>query len=227
MSRNNTIGIVGHVTVTPKLVVDAADWERKVYETALKRVRPSGAEDIYIVQFSGRAVGSEKDLQKIKEGIEVLIGGEIRTENAHDPAPEENRMKVYIYAEVIAVNVPPIIDQNEVKLHGHICKLPHYRETRRRAKNGGRIAAASIIVAVNSPAGTNYIPCACFGWQAVKAKTLEAGDEVEIYGRFQSRDYRKHIEGRKVPYLCTVYEVSVRKLETIEKEGEMTGGKGK
>ena len=78
------------------------------------------------------------------------------------------------------------------------------------------------MVAVNSGAATNYIPCVCFGWQAFKANTLEIGDYVEVYGRFQSRDYKKRIEGRKLPFLSTVYEVCAIKFksETKEKETE-------
>ena len=57
MSRNNTIGIVGEITAPPELIVDAADWARKVYEVELTRMRPSGTEDTYILQYDGRAAG--------------------------------------------------------------------------------------------------------------------------------------------------------------------------
>ncbi len=222
MSRNNTIGIVGYIKTPPELIIDAADWARKVYETTLTRTRPSETEDTFILQFDGRAAGSEEMLAKITEGAEVLIGGEIRSENVHDPKPEESRVKVYIYAEVIAVNDPPVNDQNEVTICGNICKPPRFRSTRRRTQRGKRVAATSIMVAVNSGAATNYIPCVCFGWQAFKANTLEIGDYVEVYGRFQSRDYKKRIEGRKLPFLSTVYEVCAIKFksETKEKETE-------
>ena len=222
MSRNNTIGIVGYIKNPPELIVEAADWARKVYETTLTRTRPSGTEDTYILQFDGRAAGSKEMLERIVEGAEVLIGGEIRSENVHDPKPEESRVKVYIYAEVIAVNDPPVNDQNEVTICGNICKSPRFRSTRRRTQRGKRVAATIIMVAVNSGAATNYIPCVCFDWQAFKANTLEIGDYVEIYGRFQSRDYRKRIEGRKLPFLSTVYEVCAIKFksETKEKETE-------
>lgn len=226
MKRNNTIGIVGEIMAPPELIVDAADWARKIYETKLKRTRPSGTEDIFVLQFDGRATGSEEMLQKIRLGTVVIIGGEIRSENVRDPQPEENRVKVYIYAEVITVNDPPIKDQNEVEICGNICQPPRLRSTHRRSAKGKRAAATSIMVVVNSQSGTNYIPCVCFGWQAFRANLLKVGDYVEIYGRFQSRDYKKRIEGRGVPYLCTVYEVCAFKLknenrkEKPKKEGE-------
>lgn len=220
MKRNNTIGIVGHIKTTPELIIEAADWTRKVYETTLTRTRPSETEDTYILQFDGRAAGSKEMLEKIVAGAEVLIGGEIRSENVHDPKPEESRVKVYIYAEIIAVNDPPVNDQNEVTICGNICKPPHFRLPRRRTQRGKRLAATSIMVAVNSGAGTNYIPCVCFGRQAFEANKLEVGDYVEIYGRFQSRDYKKRIKGRKLPYLSTVYEVCAIKFK-----GESAKGK--
>lgn len=207
MNRNNTIGIVGHIKTTPKLIIDAVDWARKVYETTLTRMRPSGKEDIFILRFNGRAAGTEEMLTKITEGVEVLVGGEIRTKNIYNPQPEENRVKIYINAEVMAVNDPPVNNQNEVTICGHICKPSHFRTTRRG------VEAISIMVKVNSPAGKSYIPCVCFGKQALFANTIEIGDYVEIYGRFQSREYRKKIEGRKLPLLTTVYEVCVIELK--------------
>lgn len=53
MSGNNTIGIVGRVTSQPALIVDAADWARKVYEVELTRTRPSDTEDTFILQYDG------------------------------------------------------------------------------------------------------------------------------------------------------------------------------
>ena len=78
MSRNNTIGIVGEITAPPELIVDAADWARKVYEVELTRMRPSGTEDTYILQYDGRAAGSKEMLERITEGAEIFCGGEIR-----------------------------------------------------------------------------------------------------------------------------------------------------
>lgn len=227
MKRNDTIGIVGVIKAPPELVVEAADWEKKVYETKLERTRPSGTKDTFLLQFDGRAAGSEEMFLKIKEGAEVIVGGEIRSENVRDPKPEENRVKIFIYAEVIAVNNPPVTDQNEAEICGHVCKPPLFRSTRRRTERGKRVATASIVLAVNSKTGTYYIPCACFGWQALRASLLKVGDYVEIYGRFQSREHKKRIEGRKLPYLCTVYEVCAHRIKSKDLEERKTkGGSG-
>lgn len=223
MSRNNTIGIVGEIVDTPKLIVDAAEWKKKVYETRLKRIRPSKTEDIFILQFDGHAAGSEEELNKITDGTEVLIGGEIGSENVRDPQPEENRVKIYIRAEVVIVNDPPAKDQNEVRICGFVCRPPRFRLTRKRDKAGKRIAVTNIMIAVNSQNRTSYVPCVCFDWLAYSADTLETGNYVEIYGRFQSREYKKQIEGRELPYLTTVYEVCVRDLKSEKAEIEERG----
>lgn len=223
MVRNDTIGITGYITAPPKLILDAPDWGRKVYETTLARTRPSEKEDNYILQFDGNAAGSEEMLERITEGAPVLIGGEIRSENEHDPKPEENRVKIYIYAEVIAINDLPVNDQNEVKIYGNICKLPKVRTTRRRTAKGKKVTTANVIVAVNTKTGTYYIPCVCWNWAAYRAGVLKVGDYVEIYGRFQSRTFKKRIEGRKLPFLCTAYEVSVIDLKS--ESGEKEQGK--
>ena len=224
MSRNNTIGIVGEITAPPELIVDAADWARKVYEVELTRMRPSGTEDTYILQYDGRAAGSKEMLERITEGAEIFCGGEIRSENVHDPKPEENRVKVFIFAEMIAVNDPPVEDQNEVTICGNICKPPSGRETKRRTRKGQRVTVTRLVVAVNTPTGAYYVPCVCWNEQAEKADDLKVGDYVEIYGRFQSRNFKKRIQGRKLPYLSTSYEVSVVRLEAESKE-ERTGEK--
>lgn len=218
MERSNTIGIIGKLTAPPELVVDAAEWERKVYETKLKRVRPSGREDTFILQFDGQAAGSEEELKKFGEGAAVMVDGEIRSENVPNPKPEESRVKVFIYAEAVVVNDPPAKDQNEARICGYICKPQHFRPARSGLEIDVRTAATSVLVAVNSRSGTNYIPCACFGWMAVQANRLKVGDYIEVYGRFQSRQHKKKIEGRKLPYLRTVYEVCAFKIKRKGKE---------
>ena len=218
MKRKDTIGIVGRIAEPPKLVIDAEDWTQKVYETVLTRKRPSGVEDTYILQFNGCAVGSMDMLEKIMEGTEVLVGGEVRTQNRYKPKPEESSVKIYIYAEVIKENMPPVKDQNEVELLGTICKEPHIKTVRSSARDGKRRACANIVVAANTQSGTYYIPCVCWDWAAYSAKLMKVGEHVKIFGRFQSRKFKKRIDGREIPFLCTTYEVCVINLESTDKQ---------
>lgn len=223
MKRKDTIGIVGRIAAPPKLVIDAANWEDKVYETILTRKRRSGVEDTYILQFSGRSAGSVELLEKITVGTEVLVGGEIRTRNTYKPKPEENRVKIYIYAEVIKENISQVKDQNEVELKGTICREPYLKAARSGARDGKRMACADIVVAVNTQSGTYYIPCVCWDWAAYKAKIMRVGENVKIFGSFQSRKFKKKIEGKEIPFLCTAYEVRVINLESMDGKQEKGG----
>lgn len=221
MSRNNTIGIVGIISAPVKMIVDADNWMQKVYETTITRTRPSGTTDTFILQFPARAAGTIVMLEKITEGTEVLIGGEIRTENVSNPRPEENRVKIYIYAEMIAINDPPANNQNEVNLRGFICRAPWYKVTKFRQPNGKKLQVTDTIIAINTPTGTSYIPCAFFGKAAIYATTLKVGDRVDVYGRMQSRKYEKKIAGHEAPYLFRAYEVCAVKIQcTRRKERE-------
>ena len=145
----------------------------------------------------------------------MLIGGEVRTQNMDNPEPHEPRVKICIYAKVIAVNDPPADPQNEVKLCGHICKDPRIATAR-----FGKIAVTSFIVAVNSHHGADYIPCVCWRNVAEAAAKLKVGAYVEITGRMQSREYKENA-GRKaaIPF-ATTHEVSVTQLGFAEDTDE-------
>lgn len=215
MSKNNAAGIVGIITTKPRVVMDAPTWAQKVYEAVLEYRRPSGTKDKFFVQFPGQAAGTKKALLNIKKGKEVLIGGEVRTQNMDNPEPHEPRVKICIYAKVIAVNDPPADPQNEVKLCGHICKDPRIATAR-----FGKIAVTSFIVAVNSHHGADYIPCVCWRNVAEAAVKLKVGAYVEITGRMQSREYKKKMPDGKPPYLATTHEVSVTQLGFAEDTDE-------
>lgn len=209
MERNDTIGIVGIITEKPCLILDAQEWKKKVFETKLKRMRPSGTYDEFILQFPAEAAGEKENLKSIIEGVEVLVGGEVRSQNILNPSSTENRVKIFIYAEAIVVNDPPACQQNEVKICGNICRMPRPRHIRRGEK---KIAITDIIVAVKSQVKTCYIPCVCWGEDAEAVAHLKVGTYVELIGRLQSRQFKRIIKGNPVPYLMTAYEISVTEV---------------
>lgn len=229
MSRNNTIGIVGTIVVPPYLIINSNTPENKIYETKIKRTRPSGVMDEYTVQFPLAAAGAEEILQRMQEQTEVLIGGEIHTKNLYDLPQKERRTQIYIYAEVIAVNEPPAEQQNDVKISGIICSAPFvkkvHRQTGKGCKTAEEIAMTSIVVAVGRGRKYYYIPCTCWRKEAAIAAKLKAGSAVEITGRFLSRQYTKRFEKDEVPYLVSTYEISVTEIlvkreEKVEHEDQ-------
>ena len=100
-------------------------------------------------------------------------------------------------------------DNNKVVLDGYICKQPIYRRTPLGRK------LAEMLVAVNRQFGrSDYIPCICWGTNAMRAAALAVGSHVLLEGRIQSREYQKRTEGYGME-LRTAYEVSVGKLEYL------------
>ena len=91
---------------------------------------------------------------------------------------------------------------NEIFLQGFLCKAPVYRKT----PLGREIA--DILLAVNREYGrTDYIPCIVWGRNARYVSRFKVGDQVQVTGRIQSREYEK-IKGNET-VKKRAYEVSI------------------
>ena len=204
-NRENTVGIVGVIADTPKLILKAPDWKKEVYETMIEVPRRSGNVDRLILQFAGSVAGTKKQLATFKKGAEVIIGGKIRTQNVFERVPTMPSVKIFIEAEIMALNDPAADQQNEVFLKGNVCRDPVMRHTSKG------IHVVSLMVAVsNGHSKADFIPCICWGNIADVAAVLKKGTYVEVTGRMQSRDFKKYIDD--VPNLMTAYEVTVSQL---------------
>lgn len=204
-NRENTVGIVGVIADTPKTILKAPEWKKEIYETTIIVPRKSGNEDRLILQYSGSVAATKKQLARFKKGAEVLIGGKVKTQNVFDRKPTAPSVKIYIEAEVMAINEPPADQQNEVMLKGNVCKEPVMRTTSKG------VHVVSLMVAVsNGKSKADFIPCICWGEVADVAAALPKGTYVEVLGRMQSREFKKYIDD--VPHLMTAYEVTVAQL---------------
>ena len=98
-------------------------------------------------------------------------------------------------------------EENEIEIDGFVCKDPVYRKT----PLGREIA--DVLIAVNRSYGkSDYIPCICWGRNAVYASGLPVGAHLKLMGRIQSRNYTKRYpDGTEETR--TAYEVSVSKIE--------------
>ena len=75
---------------------------------------------------------------------------------------------------------------------------------------------ADLLIAVNRPYGkSDYIPCITWGRNAKYTENLPVGTNVKIWGRIQSREYKKKISEEEF-ITKTAYEVSVTKMETVD-----------
>ena len=221
MEKENVVGIVGVITETPKLILEAPDWTKKVYETKIEAPRRSGTMDTLILQFSGKAAGTKKQLSKLKKGTEILVAGAVRTHNVRDRVPTEPSVKIYIEAEVVEVNDPPADQQNEVLLKGNISREPVPRMT-----SGGTHITNIIVAVSNGNKAADFVPCICWQNVADAAAKLKKGSYVEVTGRMQSREFKKVVND--MPCLMTAYEVSVIQLGVDQADMEAaSGGEGK
>ena len=168
--------------------------------------RLSDAHDVIPLMVSDRLF----DVEKSHIGEKVLAKGQFRSYNKH----EENKNRLILSVFVREIEVIDEVDDrenkpNQIYLDGYICKEPIYRMT----PLGREIA--DILLAVNRAYGkSDYIPCICWGRNARFAAGFEVGGHVQIWGRIQSREYVKKLEGEEAQKRVA-YEVSVSKLEYI------------
>lgn len=170
--------------------------------------RLSDSEDRIPVMVSERLIDVTQDY--VGEYIE--IHGQFRSYNRHEE--KRNRLVLSVFAREVEFveEEEETLPANQIFLDGYICKPPVYRKT----PLGREIA--DLLMAVNRPYGkSDYIPCICWGRNARFASGFEVGSRVQIWGRIQSREYMKRLEG-ELTERRTAYEVSISKLELAETE---------
>jgi len=177
--------------------------------------RLSNATDIMPVTVSERIV----DAAGLPMGTGISVCGQIRSYNSYVEEDRRNKLVLTVFARDIEAtgeeNLPET-NPNEVYLNGFVCKPPVYRTT----PFGREIA--DILLAVNrSYNKSDYIPCIAWGRNARYAEKLTVGDNIQIWGRMQSRTYQKKYETGEI-IEKVAYEVSVSKLSPapVKEDGE-------
>ena len=149
------------------------------------------------------------DVNEDYRGEFVKVTGQFRSYNRHEE--KRNRLVLSVFAREICFTEEETdkVKTNQIFLDGYICKVPIYRKT----PLGREIS--DMLIAVNRPYGkSDYIPCICWGRNARFTAGFEVGNHIQIWGRIQSREYVKKIEGEYAERR-TAYEVSVSKLEWL------------
>lgn len=172
--------------------------------------RTSGSYDTIPVMVSERLMDVKADFI----GQLVSISGQFRSYNRHEE--RKNRLILSVFAREVEVleEIEDLAQANQIFLDGFICKEPVYRKT----PLGREIA--DILLAVNRPYGkSDYIPCICWGRNARYVSDFQVGERVCVWGRIQSREYMKKLDGENVEKRIA-YEVSVSGLEEGTDEQE-------
>lgn len=187
----------------------------KFYRTRLRVTRLSGVDDMVPILVSERLLGCA--LQTSLKGRWLKVQGELRSYNLYSSKDARTHLDVVVFVECICVyrkgiEFEDMNDVNNVCLSGIICKQPVYRET----PFGRQIT--DLLLAVNRNYNkSSYIPCIVWGRNAVYAKNLNVGDEIRVYGRFQSREYTKKVLENPENFESRItYEVSVAMINVKE-----------
>ena len=204
--ENNQVSIIGKVVSGFTFSHEVFGEGFYMVELSVKRLSESS--DRIPVMISERLIDVAQDYQ----GEYIQVEGQFRSYNRHEE--KKNRLVLSVFAREVSFveEADDKVRSNQIFLDGFVCKPTVYRKT----PLGREIA--DMLIAVNRPYGkSDYIPCICWGRNARFASGFEVGSRVQIWGRIQSREYMKRLEG-ELTERRTAYEVSISKLELAETE---------
>ena len=177
--------------------------------------RLSESKDVLFITISERLIGG----MDIRPGIEVVVEGQLRSYNKF--VDGANRLILTVFVRNISLCREKSKNPNQIFLDGFICKEPIYRTT----PFGREIS--DMLLAVNRAYNkSDYIPTIAWGRNSRFCKSLKVGDNIRIWGRLQSREYQKKISDTEV-VKKVAYEVSISKMEKVNKDNDDEKSKGK
>lgn len=208
MDNTNNQAIITGV-IEDEFTLNHEIYAEKFYSFTVKIPRLSGTYDSVRVMISERLIMDSQ----FAVGDMVEITGQFRSYNSYESG--DNRLILTVFAkDMVHCDIDSAKNPNQLYLNGFICKAPVYRTT----PFGREIT--DLLLAVNrSYNKSDYIPIIAWGRNARFAKNLNVGDNVKIWGRIQSRNYQKRISEDKT-ITKTAYEVSINRMELVEKEDE-------
>ena len=202
-SDNNKVMLAGKIVAPLKFQMEHKG--EAFYRTILQVKRQSGHCDLIPLILSERLLDDMKNY----EGQLVSVVGQFRSYNSHEQTKTCLLLHTFVKELDILDSDEEAGSMNEIFLQGFLCKEPVYRKT----PLGREIA--DVLLAVNREYGrTDYIPCIVWGRTARYVSRLKVGDQVQVTGRIQSREYEKMEESEKVKKRA--YEVSVFRLNLVE-----------
>ncbi|MGL4363372.1 MAG: single-stranded DNA-binding protein [Cellulosilyticaceae bacterium] len=206
--ENNEVRVIGKVVSEP--VFTHKVYGEGFYSFNIEVPRLSDLADVLPITVSERLLPSIEKLQgKI---FEVL--GQFRSYNQYEEG--KNRLVLTIFALELS-EVPETElskSKNEIYLDGFVCKDTVYRTT----PFGREIT--DLLLAVNrSYHKSDYIPCITWGRNARYAQSLATGTNIRVWGRIQSREYQKRVEGGD-SVTRVAYEISIAKMEVVDEKSK-------
>lgn len=199
----NKIRLTGIVANNPTYSHEV--YGEKFYSFYLINERLSGTNDVLCCIISEAVMPTF-----IEQDANIEIVGNIRTRN-YTEEDGKRKCEIRVFVDHVSGTFERNINVNEVTLNGTICKESKYRTT----PLGREIA--DVLVASNRERSRNsdYIPCVAWGRNALRVSQMTVGTKVVIIGRFQSREYIKHLEDG-TEETRVAYELSICKIKESE-----------
>lgn len=195
----NEITLAGTIVSGPVFANEVEN--KKFYSFFISSERLSGVTDVL------PCLASESLAESIKAGEKIGFIGEIRTRNRF--VSGKRRVHVYVFARELKEYTG--IDMNFAKAEGFLSKDALYRIT-----PSGRKAADFILASNRAIKKNDYIPCITWNDNAAYMPNVKVGSKLGLYGRLQSREYKKTIDG--VESVKTAYELSVSDIVVLRRE---------
>ena len=200
--ENNEVRLEGTVDGVPEFSHEI--YGETFMKFPLKVKRLSDNADNIILTVSERIL----NCNPVEIGDEIKVTGQFRSYNNY--TDEGSKLVLTVFVKKLNEDEEEYESPNSIFINGFICKPPVYRTT----PFGREIA--DMMLAVNRAYGkSDYIPCIAWGRNAQYTENLPVGTNVKLWGRIQSREYKKKIDEENF-VIKTAYEVSVTKMEIGE-----------
>lgn len=199
--NKNEAKITGKIVSEPEIFTVVG--KIKLLKIFVEVKRKSGEVDILPAVISHKLMTNE-----ICKNAYVYIEGQIRQINKLD-----NKVDIFLFAKHIEIIEEKDEDINEIILTGFICKKDKSRETR-----SGRKVSNAILAVNRKYDKTDYMTVIAWGANSIYLANRKIGNQLEVLGRFQSREYTKtkRIEDKKVRIPMTTYEISALEVDMLE-----------
>ena len=204
--ENNQVSIVGEIVSEFRFSHEVYGEGFYIVDVAVNRL--SNYMDYIPLMISERLIDVSANLI----GQSIYVTGQFRSFNRHEEKKNRLVLSVFVRELEFLDEIDEEIKSNQIFLDGYVCKEPIYRKT----PLGREIA--DLLIAVNRSYGkSDYIPCICWGRNAIFASGFDIGTRLRVWGRIQSREYIKKISETEYE-TRTAYEVSISQMEVAESE---------
>ena len=198
--QSNSVTLIGCMADNddePEFIFSHVINGERFFSFTLEVERISNTKDYIPIIISERLI----DKNYTYANIPICIEGQFRSFNQKD----ETKVKQVLYVFAQRIYPTDEVDMNDIYIDGFLCRKPTYRKT----PLGREIT--DIMIAVPRLYGkSDYIPCICWGRNAIYASNLAVGSRVRLSGRIQSREYCKTVDG--IEEIRTAYEVSISQI---------------